>query len=72
MEELRRQRNQASEEVARLKKAGEEASEQIDQLSRVSDRIKELAVTEQPEIPHVTVPEPDLASYDDLLVEVAQ
>jgi seryl-tRNA synthetase len=41
-EELRRQRNQASEDVARLKRNGEEASEQIDHLSGISDRIKEL------------------------------
>jgi len=41
-EELRRQRNQASEDVAQLKKNGEDASEQIDHLSKISDRIKEL------------------------------
>ncbi|MEF8823595.1 MAG: serine--tRNA ligase [Desulfohalobiaceae bacterium] len=41
-EELRRQRNQASEDVAWLKKNGEDASEQIDHLSGISDRIKEL------------------------------
>jgi len=46
-EELRRERNQASEDVARLKKNGEDASEYIDHLSRISDRIKELETTKK-------------------------
>lgn len=37
-----------------------------------SDRVKKLVVTAEPEIPQITIPEPDLTGYDSLLVEVAR
>jgi hypothetical protein len=36
------------------------------------ERVKTLVGTEETQIPQVTIPEPDLASYDSLLVEVAR
>lgn len=41
-EELRHQRNTASDEIARMKKAGEDAQPSIDRMRSVSERIKEL------------------------------
>src|SRR5258708_4081136 len=80
-DELKRQRNEASEEIARLKKAGADAAERIAAMKTVSDRIKELdarlrAVEEEfeevqlwiPNVPHASVPEGRDASAN---VEVA-
>src|SRR4249920_573816 len=39
---LKQQRNTASEEIARLKKAGTDAADRIAEMKSVSDRIKEL------------------------------
>ncbi len=36
------------------------------------ERLRKLVGTEETEIPRITIPEPDLASYDSLLVEVAR
>jgi len=68
-EALKAQRNSVSSEIARLKKAGHDASALIEEMRRVSDRIKELddavAQVEQdwealalrvPNIPHDSVP----------------
>jgi seryl-tRNA synthetase len=69
VEDLRHQRNQASNEVARLKKAGENADTHISRLSVVAERIKELDTQRKeveqemetlrlsiPNIPHPDVP----------------
>ncbi|MFP4285738.1 MAG: serine--tRNA ligase [Desulfovermiculus sp.] len=69
VEDLRHQRNQASNEVARLKRAGENADTHISRLSVVAERIKELDVQRKeveqemenlrlsiPNIPHPDVP----------------
>lgn len=69
VEELKSRRNAASAEVARRKKAGEDAADFIAELGLLSDRIKALdAATEQaktaldewmlgvPNIPHESVP----------------
>jgi transposase len=37
-----------------------------------ADRVKKLVATEQPEIPELAVPAPDLSAYDGLLREVAR
>ncbi len=42
IEELRHQRNTASDDIARMKKAGEDATASIDQMRTVSERIKTL------------------------------
>ena len=42
IEELRHQRNTASDEIARMKKAGEDAQPSIEKMRSVSERIKEL------------------------------
>lgn len=68
-EALKARRNSVSAEIARLRKAGHDASELIEEMRRVSDRIKELddtvAQVEQeweavalrvPNIPHESVP----------------
>ena len=68
-EELRALRNQTSEQISLLKRNGEDASRQITEMRRVSDRIKELdrllaAVGKDlfdflaviPNLPHETVP----------------
>lgn len=70
VEKLKGERNTASGEVARLKRAGESAEHRMEELSALSDRIKALDVeTEQakaqveawllnvPNIPHDTVPQ---------------
>ncbi|BDV00457.1 serine--tRNA ligase [Thermodesulfomicrobium sp. WS] len=70
VETLKAQRNQASQEVARKKRAGEDASALMAELGTLSQRIKELdercsAVDAQfqemlltiPNIPHASVPE---------------
>ena len=75
VEDLRHERNQASNQVAKLKKAGENADTHISRLSLVAERIKELDVhrkeVEQemetlrlsiPNIPHPDVP---LGTTDD-------
>jgi seryl-tRNA synthetase len=67
---LKHERNQASEEIARLKKDGQDASARIAAMKIVSDRVKELdtrlrAVEEEadsllawiPNVPHDSVPE---------------
>jgi seryl-tRNA synthetase len=67
---LKQQRNTASEEIARLKKDGADASARITAMKAVSDKIKELdgrlrAVEEEldeavlwiPNVPHESVPE---------------
>jgi seryl-tRNA synthetase len=67
---LKHERNQASEEIARLKKDGQDASARIAAMKIVSDRVKELdtrlrAVGEEadsllawiPNVPHDSVPE---------------
>ncbi len=41
-EDLRARRNRASEDIARMKKQGQDASSAIDEMKRVSSRIKEL------------------------------
>ena len=69
VEELKRQRNEASEKVARLKREGADASLIIDEMKGVSERIRgldeELAAVEStiselllgiPNIPHESVP----------------
>jgi len=69
-DELKRQRNEASEEIARLKKAGEDAASRIAAMKTVSDRIKELDARLRdvedefaevqlwiPNVPHASVPE---------------
>ena len=69
VEELKRRRNEASERVARLKREGADASEIIDAMKGVSERIRgldeELAEVESaiselllgiPNIPHESVP----------------
>ncbi len=69
LEELRRQRNRVSEEVARMKRNGENADAIIDQMRGVSTTIKNLekdlgegesAIDEMimamPNIPHASVP----------------
>jgi seryl-tRNA synthetase len=69
VEALKARRNQASGEVARLKRAGEDASALIDELSILSDRVKsqdsELKELDQrvqdwllgvPNVPHDSVP----------------
>src|SRR5690606_39844856 len=43
VEQLKARRNQVSEEVARAKRAGQDASEIIAAMREVSDRIKALA-----------------------------
>jgi seryl-tRNA synthetase len=78
---LKRERNQASEEIARLKQQGKDAGDRIASMKAVSDRIKELdtrlrAVEEEgdeaaawiPNLPHDSVPEGRDASAN---VEVA-
>ena len=42
VEELRRQRNEVSERISRLKKEGKETSGLVDEMRVVADRIKEL------------------------------
>lgn len=69
IEQLRHQRNVASEQIARLKKEGQDAQTMMDQMRSVGDRIKllekELASHEEtlnhilltmPNIPHASVP----------------
>ena len=69
VEDLRHERNQASTQVAELKKKGQDASSHISRLSAVSERIKELDVQRKeieqemdalrlsiPNIPHPDVP----------------
>ncbi|MDZ7759530.1 MAG: serine--tRNA ligase [Desulfovermiculus sp.] len=69
VEDLRHERNQASAEVAELKKAGQDASSHISRLSVVAERIKDLDVQRKeieqdmdalrlsiPNIPHPDVP----------------
>ena len=68
-ESQRALRNRASEEIARLKKAGEEAAQEIMEMRQVADEIKrldgQLALQEEemsrfladvPNLPHPTVP----------------
>ena len=68
-EELKAKKNQVSQEVGRLKKAGEDAGEIIAEMKRVADEIKELdenlkSVEEKlndilmyiPNLPHSSVP----------------
>ncbi|MBP7892582.1 MAG: serine--tRNA ligase [Firmicutes bacterium] len=69
VEELKRRRNEASERVARLKREGADASDIIDEMKGVAERIRgldedlaavESAITELllgiPNIPHESVP----------------
>ena len=69
VEELKRRRNEASEKVARLKREGADASEIIDEMKGVAERIRgldeglaavESAITQLllgiPNIPHESVP----------------
>ena len=69
VEELKRRRNEASERVARLKREGTDASEIIDEMKGVAERIRgldeglaavESAITQLllgiPNIPHESVP----------------
>src|SRR6056297_1411359 len=69
VEDLRHERNQASNKVAKLKKAGEDASSHISRMSIVAEQIKELDVQRKdieqgidtlrlsiPNIPHSDVP----------------
>lgn len=69
LESLKGERNKASGEVAKMKRAGEDASELISRLGSLSDKIKELdtetdtIITEMnewliavPNIPHESVP----------------
>lgn len=42
IEELRHQRNKASDEIAKMKKSGQDAQPSIDRMRSVSERIKEL------------------------------
>jgi len=69
LESLKSERNKASGEVAKMKRAGEDASEFISRLGSLSDKIKELdaetdtIITEMnewliaiPNIPHESVP----------------
>lgn len=81
-DELKQQRNTVSEDIARLKRAGQDATAQIIAMREVSDRIKqldtELADVEEamhaifvriPNIPHSSVPVGPAASAN---VEVRQ
>jgi seryl-tRNA synthetase len=80
VEDLRHERNQASTQVAELKKKGQDASSHISRLSAVSERIKELDVQRKeieqemddlrlsiPNIPHPDVP---IGSTDEDNLEV--
>ncbi len=82
VESLKSERNTASQEVAKLKKAGQDASKTIESLGLLSDRIKALDVeTEEakekvdqwllnvPNIPHESVP---LGAGEEDNVEVHQ
>jgi len=70
VEELRRKRNAVSEEIGRLKKAGQQADEKVAEMRAVGDSIAQLEVgvreSEEaqraillniPNIPHASVPE---------------
>jgi len=74
-EELRALRNRTSDEIAQLKKKGLDAKEKLDEMKRVSARIKELderlgqfepamkeLLSVVPNIPHTSVPVGDDAS----------
>jgi len=80
VEDLRHERNQASNEVAKLKKNGQDASSHISRLSKVADQIKELDAQRKdieqemdalrlsiPNIPHPDVP---IGTTDDDNLEV--
>ena len=69
METLKAERNRASEEIARLKKSGQDASAQVEQTKALRDKVQELekAAEEQdarlrqiltniPNVPHSSVP----------------
>ena len=69
METLKAERNRASEEIARLKKAGQEASAQVEQTKAGRERLQELEkaveehdgrlhqlLTNIPNLPHASVP----------------
>jgi len=83
VETLKSERNASSAEVARLKRAGEDASGLMERLSEVSARIKELdetarAADEQsedflysiPNIPHASVPKGASEADNPVLREV--
>lgn len=69
-DQLKHQRNEVSQEIARLKRAGEDAEARIAEMRQVSDRIKELderirqleaeideLLLSIPNVPHETVPD---------------
>ncbi len=69
VEELRAQRNKASQEIAAYKRQGQDPGELMEQMREVSDRIKELEgeirelsdringlLLRMPNIPHSSVP----------------
>ena len=69
METIKAERNRASEEIARLKKSGQDASAQVEQTKALRDKVQELekAAEEQdarlrqiltniPNVPHSSVP----------------
>jgi seryl-tRNA synthetase len=70
VEELRRQRNEVSEEIGRLKKAGQPAEDKVAEMRAVGDSITELEnksreqeeaqrniLLTTPNLPHVSVPD---------------
>lgn len=79
-EELRALRNRTSEDIAALKKSGEDAVEKIEEMKRVSSRIKALDeelkrleesirafLSETPNLPHSSVPVgPDASSNQEV------
>ena len=84
-EELRALRNQTSERISLLKKSGEDASRQIQEMKSVSERIKQmnrqlsgaesdlfkfLAVI--PNLPHETVPVGENATTNELIRQVGK
>ncbi len=84
-EELRALRNRTSDEIAALKKAGEDAAEPIARMREVSSRIKELDETiaqleqgilkflaEVPNLPHPTVPVGEDASANEVVRSVGE
>ena len=84
-EKLKHERNEASEEIGRRKKRGEEASEAVQAMKRVGDEIKaldaEIAAVEAemdrilawvPNIPHPSVPRAEDASGNQIIATVGE